>query len=44
MKEKILGKIKSVKFGLTGYQEAMLGISIGFSMDGGSSGVGGGSM
>ena len=35
-----LGKIKKIDLCHGGYQDAMIGISIDFSMDGGSSGVG----
>lgn len=34
MTEKVLGKISSVQFGLGGYQDAMLGLSISFDMKG----------
>ena len=37
--EKVLGKIKSISFGITGYNDMMLGYSIEFSLDGGSRGV-----
>lgn len=37
--EKVLGKIKSIEFGITGYNDMMLGYSIEFSLDGGSMGV-----
>lgn len=37
--EKVLGKIKSISFGITGYNDMMLGYSIRFSLDGGSRGV-----
>lgn len=37
--EKVLGKIKDISFGITGYNDMMLGYSIEFSLDGGSSGV-----
>lgn len=37
--EKVLGKIKSISFGITGYNDMMLGYSVEFSLDGGSMGV-----
>lgn len=37
--EKVLGKIKSIEFGITGYNDMMLGYSIEFSLDGGSMGT-----
>lgn len=37
--EILLGKIKSIEFGITGYNEMMLGYSIEFSLDGGTMGV-----
>lgn len=37
--EKVLGKIKSISFGITGYNDMMLGYSIEFSLNGGSMGV-----
>lgn len=35
--QKYLGKIASIKFGIAGYQECMLGLSIDFSFDDSSS-------
>lgn len=37
--EKVLGKIKSITFGIGGYNDAMLGYDIEFSLDGGSRGT-----
>jgi hypothetical protein len=41
MIEKKLGKIESVKFGHVGYQDAMLGLDLTFSFNGGGIGTGG---
>lgn len=38
--EKVLGKITKAQFGFTGYQEAQFGLSLSFSMNGGSTGIG----
>lgn len=37
---KELGKIKSIDFGISGYQDCMLGLHIEFSIDGGKGGIG----
>jgi len=37
--EKILGKIEKVRYGFGGYDDAMFGLSLTFSMDGGKRGV-----
>lgn len=37
--EKVLGKISHASFGICGYQDAALGLSLTFSLSGGSSGV-----
>ena len=34
MKEKVLGKIDSAKFGIGGYQDAMIGLHLSFTMNG----------